>query len=120
MNPRIVLVVDDDQSVRTSLSRMLTVRGYLAVPAATVEETLRQLEIVRPDVILMDLQLSGSSGVVATRTIKSMSALCDIPVIALSATPSLDEESRALFAAILRKPCPSAEILAAIEHALRS
>ena len=111
------MVVDDDPSVRASTVRLLAVRGYTVFEAATAPEALAKASTVGPAVILMDLHMPGTSGLQAARQLKADDALKHIPIIALSATPPAADPF-ALFFAVLRKPCPSNEIVRAIESAV--
>lgn len=116
----VILVVDDDRSVRASTVRLLVARGYAAFAATTALEAVAKAAEIFPDVILMDLHMHPSSGLEAARRIKAVDALEHIPIIALSATPPPADETLQLFHAVLLKPCPSDQIVAAIEAALRS
>ena len=115
----LILVVDDDPSVRASTLRVLAVRGYQTIEAATASEALLKASQALPDAILMDLHLQGASGIQAARQLKSDPALQHIPIIALSATPAA-ADATGLFVEVLRKPCPSQEIVSAIESAIAS
>lgn len=114
----VILVVDDERSVRMSMLRLLVAHGYKAIAASTAAEALRKAQELRPDVILMDILMPDTGGIEATRSIRARPQLGDIPIIALSATPPQSSEMRQLFYAVLAKPCPSKQILAAIEAAL--
>ncbi len=114
----VILVVDDDPSVRASTVRLLAVRGYTVFEAATAGEALAKATEVRPDAILMDLHMQRISGLEAARQLKADDALKHIPIVALSATPPPDPP--ALFFAVLRKPCPSEDIVQALEAAVAS
>lgn len=116
----VILVVDDDRSVRASTLRLLIVRGYTAFEAATAPEAVARTGEIMPDAILMDLHMPSTSGLEAARQIKAQQLFEHIPIIALSATPLLPDEALQLFHAVLVKPCPSEQIVAAIETALRS
>lgn len=113
----VILVVDDDPSVRASTLRLLSVRGYAVCEAASAADALVKAAAVRPDAILMDLHMLGTDGVQTAQNFKADQELKHIPIIALSASPPLSDVS-ALFAAVLRKPCPSEQIVQAIESAL--
>lgn len=116
----VILVVDDDRSVRASTVRLLIARGYTAFEAATALEAVAKASEISPDAILMDLHMHPSSGLDAARRIKAHDALKHIPIIAVSATPPVADEALQLFEAVLLKPCPSDQIVTAIEAALRS
>lgn len=114
----VILVVDDDHSVRTSTVRLLIARGYTTFEAATAAEAVLRTGEIAPDAILMDLHLHQGSGLDAARQIKAQDSLKHIPIIALSATPPDWDEGLHCFDAVLIKPCPSARIVQAIETAL--
>jgi CheY-like chemotaxis protein len=116
---RTILVVDDDRSTRASAVRLLTARGYRALEATSEAEALQKAASLAPDVILMDLHLRHGSGLDAARRIKEQPTLAHIPIVALTATPPSWDEKMQLFAAVLTKPCPTPQILEAIEAVLR-
>jgi len=60
--PLHILIIDDDQEVRTSLQTVLETLGYSAQTAATGEEGLRAIERSSFDLVLCDLRLPGASG----------------------------------------------------------
>jgi CheY-like chemotaxis protein len=116
---QLILVVDDDPSVRASTVRLLAVRGYAIFEAATAAEALDIAKALRPHAILLDLLMHGTTGVEAARHLKADNDLKNIPIIALSATPPATDVS-SLFVAVLSKPCPSDEIVRTIEAAMSS
>lgn len=114
-----ILVVDDDRSVRASTLRLLSAHGHTGIEATNALEAVQKAATLQPDAILMDLHLRQGSGLEAARQIKAQRALAHIPIIALTATPPTWDEQLQLFAAVLTKPCPTAQILEAIEAVLR-
>ena len=116
---RTILVVDDDRSTRASALRLLTAHGYTAFEATSESDAVQKAALLTPDVILMDLHLHHGSGLDAARHIKDQRTLAHIPIVALTATPPMWDEKMKLFAAILTKPCPTPQILEAIERVLR-
>jgi CheY-like chemotaxis protein len=116
---RTILVVDDDRSTRASALRLLTAHGYAAFEATNEADAIQKAASLTPDVILMDLHLRHGSGLEAARHIKAQRTLAHIPIVALTATAPMWDEKMTLFAAILTKPCPTPQILEAIERALR-
>ncbi len=116
---RVILVVDDDPSVLASTLRLLVARGYTAFAATNAADALTKAAEIVPDAILMDLHMRPTSGLEAARQLKAVESLRHVPIIAVSATPPVPEESLHLFVKILLKPCPSADIVQAIEAALR-
>jgi CheY-like chemotaxis protein len=115
----VILVVDDDPSVRTSTSRLLSAHGHTVFEVASAALALQRAAEVMPDVILMDLHMPNSSGIEAAREIKQRAELSGTPIIALSATPPDWVLQSALFAAVLHKPYLSSQLLEALATAVR-
>jgi signal transduction histidine kinase len=78
------LVVDDQQTSRSWLIQLLNTAGYTVWPASTTADALRLVREVQPEVIFVDLQLSGEDTFSLIRTLTSGKAR-SCPVIALSA-----------------------------------
>lgn len=114
----VIMVVDDNPSVRASTTRLLRVHGYTVHTAPDAALAVEGASATRPDVILMDLHMADHSGIDAAREIKQIAGLRDIPIIAISATPPDWEYLSTLFASVLHKPCPTSELLSAIAAAI--
>ena len=65
-----ILIVDDDQSMRYSLTRMLEGQGFLVSPAKNGTEALERFEQEKPDLVIMDIKMPGQSGLEVLREIK--------------------------------------------------
>ena len=80
-----VLLVDDHQVVRDGLQHMLEQEEDLEVigQGADSEETFRQVEKLRPDVILMDIKMPGVDGIELTRQVKRKFPDCNIIMLTL-------------------------------------
>jgi two-component system alkaline phosphatase synthesis response regulator PhoP len=86
MNPsRTVLVVDDEPDIVEILSYNLTKENYRVMKAYSGDECLEQARLNRPDLIILDIRMPGTSGIEACREIKQDLALKDIPVLFLTA-----------------------------------
>lgn len=59
----VILVIDDDESIRDSCYQALTKAGYCVDTAVNGEVGLKKAEKIRPDIALVDLQMPGISGV---------------------------------------------------------
>ena len=90
-----VLVVEDVEFNRDLVVQLLE-DTYEILTAVDGIEGLRVAEHAHPDLILMDLSLPVIDGWEATRRLKANAALCDIPIIALSAHAMMGDEERAL------------------------
>jgi len=84
---RLVLVVEDDISVRRPLVKFLEMHGFSVVTAETADEGLEQLRRNRPVAAVVDLRLKRGSG----RDVVS-AAPVDVPVIIFSGVPSESAE----------------------------
>lgn len=65
-----LLVVDDEHLIRWSLEQNLKKQGYEVVTAGTGEEALRLMREEQPDLVLLDIQLPGISGINVLEKIK--------------------------------------------------
>jgi len=65
-----ILIVDDDQSMRYSLNRMLEGQGLQLSLAKNGPEALERFEQDRPDLVVMDIKMPGRSGLEVLREIK--------------------------------------------------
>jgi CheY-like chemotaxis protein len=88
-----VIIVDDDQGILYAMQLLLEEEGY-QVTALDRGETLESmLKSDMPDVILLDMLLSGRDGRDITRCLKSVPATRNVPIIMFSAHPSLSKEA---------------------------
>jgi CheY-like chemotaxis protein len=85
---RTVLVIDDDELVRDSLSLALELEGYATVSAADGIDALLALRTgARPDVIVLDLEMPLMPGWEFRERQLADPALADIPVVVVSSSP---------------------------------
>jgi hypothetical protein len=80
-----ILVVEDNADNLLTINALLTDAGYNHFVAQDGHEALSVAASVQPDIILMDIQLPGLSGLDVTTKLKQDKALKGIPVIALTA-----------------------------------
>ncbi len=112
-----ILVIEDQEDNRRILRDLLTSAGYELIEAVTGEEGVTLAETQRPDLILMDIQLPGLDGYEATRRIKAIPALRQIPIIAVTSYALSGDDAKALAAgcdAYVTKPFSPRELLAKI------
>jgi CheY-like chemotaxis protein len=79
-----VLLVEDHPMNR-KLFRDILEMQYVVVEAGSAEAALEHLESVRPDLIVLDVQLPGMDGLTLLRKLKADPATAAIPVVAVSA-----------------------------------
>ena len=90
-----ILIVEDQEDLRTILRDFLRASGYETVEAVDGGEGVAQAQSVRPDLILMDIQLPVFDGYEATRQIKADPGLKTTPVIAVSSFAMKGDEEKA-------------------------
>jgi CheY-like chemotaxis protein len=93
-----VLVIDDNDLNRKLCTVILVREKYEVITAGSAEEGLRSAEEIRPDLILMDIQLPGMDGLTATRAIKQDERLKHIPVVALTSFAMVGDRDRIIAA----------------------
>jgi len=89
-----ILVVDDEHLIRWSLDQNLKKQGYEVVMAGTGEDALRMVCEQQPDLVLLDIQLPGISGIEVLEKIKEIDD--DIIVIMLTAHSGLETAVNAM------------------------
>jgi CheY-like chemotaxis protein len=108
-----VLLVEDTEDNRSMMRRLLEMSGYCVIEATNGVEAVRVAEREMPEVILMDLSLPIVDGLAATRRIRQLSELKNIPIIAVSAHDTADFHAEALAAgcdAYITKPIDYGEV----------
>lgn len=116
-NPRI-LVLEDDLSVLSSIECMLTDYGYHVLPFISSLEALRAVSETQPDLILLDIDLSGIDGYQVCELLKQSQAYRDIPIIFMSGMNSIDDKIRGFEAGgvdYITKPFHPVEVHARIK-----
>jgi DNA-binding response OmpR family regulator len=114
-----ILLVEDDQIIRSSVEARLTASGLGCVEAATAEDGLKLFFSERPDLCLLDVGLPEMDGFQMLDRIRELS---DIPVIFLTARGEETDRVRGLRAGAddyVVKPFSGAELMARIESNLR-
>jgi two-component system, OmpR family, KDP operon response regulator KdpE len=119
MNSATVLVVDDEPQIRRVLRTTLTSHGYAVVEARTGDEALEQIRSEHVDLILLDVNMPGRSGLETCREIRGSS---DVPIIMLTVRNTERDKVQALDAGAddyVVKPFGSEELMARIRAGLR-
>ncbi len=97
MNAGTAILIVDDNPVNLKLARvLLTTSGYNVHTATDAEHALDLLNTLRPQLILMDIQLPGMDGLTLTRQLKARSEFRDVPIIALTAYAMKGDDERAI------------------------
>jgi FixJ family two-component response regulator len=116
-----VAVVDDEESVRKALKRLLRAAGLEAESYATGQEFLEQAAQREPDCVVLDLHMPVMSGSQVLAQIRKMPRRPPVVVITAHDVPEKRDECLAAGAcAYLRKPLEDRLLLNAISAALRT
>ncbi|MBQ8602191.1 MAG: sigma-54-dependent Fis family transcriptional regulator [Bacteroides sp.] len=118
-----ILIIDDDSAIRTSLSFMLKRAKYEVQAVATPKEAMAVVRSVCPELILMDMNFSlttsGDEGITLLKQVKIFQP--DAPVILMTAWGSIDLAVKGMQAGafdFVTKPWNNAALMQRIETAL--
>src|SRR5713101_4744115 len=120
--PRILIADDDAQGVEL-LEAYLADTGYEIRRATDGEQTLRQVQQWRPDVILLDIMMPKISGFEVCKRIRAQPASQDIGILMITALDQASDVERAVDAGtndFLTKPINKTELLLRIRSLLKS
>ena len=106
MTKKILIVEDNDLNLKL-FRDLLEAHSYQVVETKDGYEAIRIAASIKPDLILMDIQLPEISGLEVTKRIKQEDDLKNIPIIAVTAFAMKDDEQKILQAgceAYISKP----------------
>ena len=83
-NQKVIMVVDDSQTVRNIMALILNRAGYRSVRVASAMEALHTLTELIPDLIFLDVTLPGMDGLDICKIIKENPRTKQVPVVMLS------------------------------------
>ena len=111
-----ILIVEDDPDVCETYVDILSAVGHLVEVVATSAEAIKRLPKFLPDVVILDLQLTGSSGTVVLSFIHRYSRLAHTKVIIASGHPEIARRAVADWGAdlCLHKPISVSDLRAAV------
>jgi response regulator RpfG family c-di-GMP phosphodiesterase len=113
-----ILLVDDDPGLRTLLRTTFEVADVDVVEADGADAARRRIRAARPDVIVLDVNMPGTTGLELCAELKADAATSDIPVILLTGSSGGTSAAakRAGADAFVRKPFSPLELLAVAER----
>jgi chemosensory pili system protein ChpA (sensor histidine kinase/response regulator) len=118
----LVMVVDDSLTVRKITGRMLAREGYEFIAAKDGVDALQQLQDVRPDCILLDVEMPRMDGFEFARNLRADATLKTIPIIMITSRTAEKHRSRALELGVneyMGKPYQEEQLLALIARYTR-
>ena len=96
MSNAVILYIEDNIDNRTLIRRILTAEGYDLKEAGNAGEALQMLSLLRPDLILMDINMPDVDGYTLTTQIRAMSGFESVPIVALTANVMRGDRERSL------------------------
>jgi two-component system, cell cycle response regulator DivK len=117
----LILIVEDNDKNLKLVRDVLQVKGYATMEAETGEDGVRLAVEHRPDLVLMDIQLPGMSGIDALRALRADPATATIPVIAVTASVMQQDRSQIMeagFDGYIGKPLDLKPFLEAVRAML--
>nr|MDJ0637057.1 PAS domain S-box protein [Xenococcaceae cyanobacterium MO_188.B29] len=114
----VILLCDDDPSVRTVVRTTLEQQNYRAIAVSSGQEAVAQAAQVNPDIILLNLMMPGMNGWETLAILKEQEATKKIPVIILSGLSPDIKQSHPEISDWLVKPPEQRLLFQALERAL--
>ncbi|MCP1502819.1 DNA-binding response OmpR family regulator [Curtobacterium herbarum] len=117
--PARILVIDDDESIRTAVASSLRAEGFAVRTAGDGDALVDALASGRPDLVVLDWMLPGASGIVLAGRVRSVS---DAAVVMMTARDELDDRLRGFAEGAddyVVKPFAMAELVARVTAVLR-
>ncbi len=94
-SPQSILNVEDNPENRSLVRRILESEGYQVIDAVNALDGIEKATQIRPDLILMDINLPDLDGFTAVTRIRSFQHLKSVPILALTARTVSDDRERA-------------------------
>ncbi len=114
-----ILVVDDDEGIRTLVKKFLNENNYLVTTANSAEDAFEKIQIIKFDLIILDIMMPGKSGL---EFIKENQKRLDTPVILLTAKGEANERVEGLEVGAddyLPKPFEPKELILRIQNIIQ-
>ena len=114
-----ILVVDDDEGIRTLAKKYLNENNYLVTTANSAEDAFEKIQIIKFDLIILDIMMPGKSGL---EFIKENQKKLDTPVILLTAKGEANERVEGLEVGAddyLPKPFEPKELILRIQNIIQ-
>ncbi|RPE26861.1 chemotaxis protein histidine kinase CheA [Acinetobacter sp. BIGb0102] len=118
---RLIMIVDDSVTVRKVTSRLLERQGYDVVTAKDGVDAMEQLETVKPDLMLLDIEMPRMDGFEVTNLVRHHELHKDLPIIMITSRTGEKHRERALSLGVsqyMGKPFQEEALLENIESLL--
>ena len=118
---KLILIVEDNDKNLKLVRDVLQVKGYATLEAGNAEDGIALARARLPDLVLMDIQLPGMSGIEAIGLLRADPATAAIPVVAVTASVMPQDRNKiteAGFDAYIGKPINLKEFLDTVRNML--
>lgn len=122
MAGKTILIVDDEAPIREMIAVALEMAGYECLEAETTQQAHASIIDSKPDLILLDWMLPGTTGIELARRLKRDDMTSDIPIIMLTAKGEEDNKIQGLEVGAddyITKPFSPRELVARLKAVLR-
>src|SRR3990172_6656003 len=119
MPKAVIMIVDDEEGIRETLSGIFVDEGYEPVTASSGEEAVRLAREANPDIVLLDVWLTGMDGIQTFQELRAVNP--DLPVIIISGHANIEIAVKATRMGaydFLEKPLSMEKVLLAVYRAL--
>jgi len=116
-----IVVVDDSVTVRKATSRLLERNGYRVLTARDGLEAMQLLQEVKPDLMLLDIEMPRMDGFEVARQVRASEPLRDLPIAMITSRSGDKHRERALELGVNRylgKPYQEEVLLSVVEELL--
>jgi DNA-binding response OmpR family regulator len=116
-----VLIVDDNQAITEIVSEIITTSGYQPFSASGGREALVKIEVDKPDLILLDVNMPDIDGYTLLRQLKEKGVAGDLKILMLTSAIEVDTDIFGLqdvISGYIRKPFNNADLEARLREAL--
>jgi len=117
-----VLIVDDEAPIREMIAVALEMAGYECEEADSAQSAHARIVDNKPDMLLLDWMMPGTSGIEFARRLRKDEVTADIPIIMLTAKADEDNKIQGLEAGVddyITKPFSPRELVARLKAVLR-
>lgn len=115
----VILLVDDEKDILFTISDFLNINGYTILTAANGEEALRRLEVKKPDLIILDINMPKMNGLAFLTTVQAKPEWADIPIYVFTGRANMEHYFKDVHVAgFMAKPCLPDKLLKDIKNIL--
>jgi len=114
-----IIIADDDEILGQIACDALVAHGHGAGLVTDGNEALRVVKAKRPDLLVLDCNMPGLSGLLVLRELRNTPVLCDLPVMILTGRRGAQDEELAMFEGAdeyMKKPFDPEEFVFRVEE----